>query len=307
MDIVQLKTIIHVAELGSLSKAADRLHIAQPALSRQVRQLEEELGVYLFERHGRGMVITEAGQEVLEHAARIMDELESIRSSVSGKQSSFKGIVSIGTTQTVAEIITAPLVHKIRLAHPNLAIHLSSAFSGYLLDWLQRGELDLAITYDPPPLYSLRTTPVMMENLILVGTKESGLHSDTPIDFSNLTQYPLVLPSNRHGLRAIVDSCARKIDIKLKSSIEADSLSVLVNLVRNGFGYTILPLAPIYTQVQNNTLSIAPLVNPTPTRTLVLAFPSDRKVSPAAKFVGDTFREIATDLVTQKIWTGHML
>src|SRR5262245_40348042 len=77
VDVAQLKTLIHVAELGSLSKAADRLHIAQPALSRQIRLLERELGVDLFERHGRGMVITAAGREVLDRAVRIMAELDS--------------------------------------------------------------------------------------------------------------------------------------------------------------------------------------------------------------------------------------
>src|SRR5690242_15274567 len=81
MDVVQLKTLIHVAELGSLSKAADRLNIAQPALSRQIRLLEDELGVFLFDRPGRGMVITEVGREVLDHATRVMAELEAIRHS----------------------------------------------------------------------------------------------------------------------------------------------------------------------------------------------------------------------------------
>src|SRR3954466_3737290 len=98
MDISQLKTLIHVAELGSVSKAADRLNIAQPALSRQIRLLEQELGAYLFERHGRGMVITEMGREVLAHAVRIMAEMDAIRDTVSEGRTSFRGSISIGTT-----------------------------------------------------------------------------------------------------------------------------------------------------------------------------------------------------------------
>src|SRR4051794_16953846 len=98
MDVAQLKTLIHVAELGSLSKAADRLRIAQPALSRQIRLLEKELGTVLFERHGRGMVITEVGREVLNHATRVMTELDAIRNVTSEESPSFKGLVSIGTT-----------------------------------------------------------------------------------------------------------------------------------------------------------------------------------------------------------------
>ncbi|HZW46452.1 MAG TPA: LysR family transcriptional regulator, partial [Microvirga sp.] len=84
MDIAQLRTLIHVAELGSLSKAAGRLHIAQPALSRQIRLLEEELGIRLFDRHGRGMVLTERGRDVLRHAIRVLAELEELRASAAG-------------------------------------------------------------------------------------------------------------------------------------------------------------------------------------------------------------------------------
>lgn len=307
MDVVQLKTLIHVAELGSLSKASDRLHIAQPALSRQIRLLEKELGAYLFERHGRGMQITDVGRDVLAHATRIMEEMESIRSSVVGGKSSIRGTVMLGTTPTVAAIVTVPLVRKIREAHPDLGVRLSSAFSGYLLDWVQRGELELAISYDPQPLHTLRIVPVMMENLLLVGPASANLRLDTPVSFASLAQQQLVLPSERHGLRVILENCAREVGIKLQTSIEADSFGAMTDLVGNGFGLTALPLASIYSQLESGILSAAPLVDPVPMRKLVQVFPADRRVSPAAKFVGDSFIEIAADLVTRKIWVGHML
>ncbi|MHA6195739.1 LysR family transcriptional regulator [Pseudomonas wadenswilerensis] len=307
MDVVQLKTLIHVAELGSLSKASDRLHIAQPALSRQIRMLEKELGTYLFERHGRGMVITEAGREVLAHATRIMEEMESIRSSVVGGRSNFRGTVAIGTTPTVAAIITVPLVRKIRDAQPNLAVRFSSAYSGYLLDWLQRGELELAISYDPPPLHTLRIVPVMMENLLLVGPPEAGLRLDTPVRFASLAEHELVIPSARHGLRVILDNCAREVGVKLTTSVEADSFGAMIDLVRNGFGLTALPLASIWSQLEDGTLCAAPLVDPVPMRKLVQVFPADRRVAPAARFVAEAFIEIAADLVERRIWAGHML
>lgn len=307
MDVVQLKTLIHVAELGSLSKASDRLHIAQPALSRQIRLLEKELGTYLFDRHGRGMDITDAGREVLAHATRIMEEMESIRSSVAGGKSSFRGTVIIGTTPTVAEIATVPLVRKVKEQHPDLGIRFSSAYSGHLLDWVQRGELELAISYDPHPLHTLRIMPVMMENLLLVGPASGNLRMDTPVSFESLGGQPLVLPSARHSLRVILDTCAREVGIKLKTSVEADSFGAMIDLVRHGFGLTALPLASIHAQIESGVLSAAPLVDPVPMRKLVQVFPADRRVSPAAKWVGDTFIEIAADLVSRNMWAGHML
>ncbi|MDH0704976.1 LysR substrate-binding domain-containing protein [Pseudomonas sp. GD03862] len=307
MDVTQLKTLIHVAELGSLSKASDRLHVAQPALSRQIRQLEKELGVYLFERHGRGMEITAAGLEVLERATRIMNELESIRTSVAGGRAAFRGMVAIGTTPTIAEIVTVPLVKRISDTHPDLSIRFSSAFSGYLLDWLQRGELELAISYDPQPLHTLRIEPVMMENLVLVGPPDSGLNLDKAVPFAQLAREPMVLPSPRHGLRKIMDQCALERGFKVSTSVEADSFGAMIDLVRNGFGYTALPLASIYSRLNDGTLCAAPLVDPTPMRKLVLVLPADRQVSPATRYVGQTFVDIASELVAEGIWAGHML
>jgi len=307
MDVAQLKTLIHVAELGSLSKAADRLNIAQPALSRQIRLLEKELGAVLFERHGRGMVITDTGRDVLDHATRVMAELEAIRGVTADSGGSFTGHVSIGTTPTVAEIVTVPLIRKIKAAHPQLSVRLSSAFTGHLLDWLQRGELELAVSYDPQPLRSLRIVPVMMENLLFVSAGNRGLRMDRAVHFADLASEELVLPSPRHGLRGIMEACARQAGIELHGSVEADSFGAMIDLVRNGYGSTALPLASIHALVQGGVLSAAPLVDPTPMRKLVIAYPADRPVSAAARFVATTFTQIATDLVARDIWLGHML
>lgn len=307
MDVAHLKTLIHVAELGSLSKAADRLHVAQPALSRQISQLERELGGYLFERHGRGMKITELGAEVLEHATRIMEEMEAIRGAVVGGRSAYRGTVVIGTTPTIAEIITVPLVRRLNQEHPELGIRFASAFSGYLLDWLQRGELEMSISYDPQPLHTLRIEPVMMESLMVVGPSDSELDLETPVSFTALANRRLILPSSRHGLRMIMNECAKQAGIQLHTPVEADSFGAMIDLVTTGFGWTALPLASIYGRIMSGSLRAAPLVNPTPMRKLVVAYPADRRISPASRYVGEVFSEIAADLVERKIWAGHML
>ncbi|MGY4257724.1 LysR family nitrogen assimilation transcriptional regulator [Bradyrhizobium sp. USDA 4516] len=307
MDIAQLKTLIHVAELGSLSKAADRLQVAQPALSRQIRLLEKELGTRLFDRHGRGMVITDAGREVLERAVTIMSQMDEIRVMAASGHSSYRGTVMIGMTPTVSEIVSVPLVRRIKNSHPELGIRLLSAFSGHLLDWVQRGELDVAVTYNPQPLKSLRIVPVLMEDLFQISPGKLRQTSSKAVEFKRLAGERLVLPSRGHGLRGIVEEGARSAAIDLHISVEADSLGAMVDLVRNGFGATILPLAPIYDQVKQGILSAAPIVQPAPVRKLVLAYSADRPASPAAGFVGRTFVEIATDLVKRDIWIGRLL
>lgn len=307
MEISQLRTIIHVAELGSLSKAADRMRIAQPALSRQVRMLEQELGTPLFVRHGRGMVVTEQGREILNHALRVMAELDEIRARGSDVGTPLSGQIAIGLPPTVAEIISGPLVTAFREAHPKVVLRLISAYTGYLLDWLNRGEVDLAILYDPRPTRSVRSRPLLLENLLLIGPAEAGFSTVRAVQFKELDGKRLLLPSLRHGLRTIVERCAQEAGITLDVVVEADSYATLKDLVRYGHGWTILPLAPIHEDIASHRLSAATLIDPVPVRRLMLTYPADRPVSRLARFAGDTIVAIINDKVERATWVGQLL
>ncbi len=306
MEFAQLRTLIHVAELGSLSKAADRLGIAQPALSRQVRLLEEELGVRLFARHGRGMILTEKGREILDRAIRVIADLEEIRTAASDIDAPLRGRIGIGFPPTVADIISVPLVAAFRTAHPQVELRLVGAYTGHLLDGLHRGEIDLSILYDPHTARSLRSQPLLLEKLFLIGPG-SGFSGDRAVPFKALDGRRLLLPSTRHGLRTIVEKCAVEAGISLDIAVETDSYATLKDLVRHGHGWTVLPLSPIYDDIANGQLAAAPLIDPAPVRRLVLAYPSDRSVSRLARFAGETITAIVGDLVERKIWPGELL
>jgi LysR family nitrogen assimilation transcriptional regulator len=307
MELSQLRTMIHVAELGSLSKAADRMRIAQPALSRQVRLLEEELGVRLFARHGRGMVLTEQGHDVLAHAMRVMAELEEIRAHAADANAPLSGQIAIGLPPTVADIISVPLVAAFGKSHPRAMLRLVSAYTGYLLDWLHRGEIDLAILYDPRTARSLRSRPLLLENLFLIGPPEAGFSTVRALPFKELEGKRLLLPSVRHGLRTIVERCATEAGIALDVVVEADSYATLKDLVRAGHGWTILPLAPIHGDIKARRLTGAPLIDPVPVRRLVLSYPADRPVSRLARFAGEVITGIVSDHVEKAIWVGQLL
>jgi len=307
MEISQLRTLVHVAELGSLSKAADRMHIAQPALSRRVRMLEEELGVRLFARHGRGMVVTEQGQEVLSHALRVLAELDEIRTRTADANAPLTGHIAVGLPPTVADIISVPLVAAFGKAHPQVTLRLVSAYTGYLLDWLHRGEIDLAVLYDPRAARSLRSHPLLLENLFLIGPPEAGFSTVRAIPFRQLDGKRLLLPSVRHGLRTIVERCAAEAGITLDVVVEADSYATLKDLVRHGHGWTILPLAPIHEDIEARRLTGAALIDPLPVRRLVLSYPADRPVSRLARFAGKAVSDIVRDKVERAIWVGQLL
>lgn len=307
MDISQLRTLIHVVELGSLSKAADRMNIAQPALSRQIRLLEEELGVRLFDRHGRGMIATEQGQDVLRHALRVMAELEDIRAVVADEDAPLRGHVSIGMPPTASDILSVPLVSAFNAMHPEATLRIVSAYSGYLLDWLHRGEIDAAILYDPKNARTLRIHPLLEETLFLIGPSDSGLSQDTPVAFSRLEDYRLLLPSVGHGLRSILEHLARETGIALNVKVEADSYSTLKSLVRSGHGVTVLPLAPIHEALAKGSLCAAPLVDPVPVRKLIMSYPTDRPTPRLARFAGQIIATTIETSVERGIWSGRLL
>lgn len=306
MEFSQLRTLIHVAELGSLSKAADRLHIAQPALSRQIRLLERELGVSLFDRHGRGMIITDQGRDILRHAVRVMSELEEIRASASDGNAPLRGHVSIGMPPTVADILSEPLVRAVRDSHPEATLRIVSAYSAYLMDWMHRGEIDAAILYDPRSARALRIQPLLDEELFLIAPPGSGLSQDKPVDFGMLKKERLLLPSPGHGLRVILDRCAEDRGFPLHVPVEADSYATLKALVRRGHGSTILPKAPIHQDLALGQLCAAPLCNPMPMRRLVLSYPTDRPVPRLARFAGQAIAMTVGDMVRDGVWPGRL-
>ena len=307
MDIAQLRTLIHVAELGSLSKAAGRLRIAQPALSRQIRLLEEELGIRLFDRHGRGMVLTERGRDVLRHAIRVLAELEELRASAAGSDAPVSGHVAIGLSPTVADVISVPFVTAFRAKYPGIMVQLVSAYSGYLLDSLYRGEVDLAVLYDPKAARSLRSEPLMLENLFLIGPPDMERSGEDAVPFAEVASLPLLLPSTRHGLRNILERFAQEAGVSLDVTVEMDSYTAMKDLVRHGYGCTILPIAPIYEDVAAGRLVAVPICDPSPTRQLVLSYPTDRPVSRAAQLAGESLAGIMADHVNRGIWRGELL
>lgn len=301
MDIAQLRTIICVAETGSLSRAADALCTAQPALSRHVRLLEEELGVRLFDRHGRGMLITEQGRLVLEHARRVMAELDGIMAGLSDDTQSMRGHISIGMTPTVAEVLADPLVSAIRKTHPLSSCRVVSAFSYYLLDWVHRGECDLVVLYDPHSIKSLKTEFIVEEDLFAVAPADADLDPARPVEMRALAGVPMILPSSKHSLRNIVDRAAVESGVILTCHVEADSYSMLRNLVMGGNGWTVLPPAAIAADVAAGRLKAAPFARPIHRRIEVGHSP-ERPLTQMGSFTLAKLTELATDLVRSGRW-----
>ena len=236
-----------------------------------------------------------------------MTELEEIRATAADLDAPLRGRIAIGFPPTVADILSLPVVAAFGRTHPQVELRLVGAYTGHLIDWLHRGEIDVAILYDPNVARSLRSEPLLLENLFLIGPPGSGLSSDRPIPFRDLEGRRVLLPSTRHGLRTIVERCAEEAGIALHVAVEADSYATLKDLVRHGHGWTILPLSPIHDDIAAGRLAAAPLTDPAPVRQLVLSYPADRPVSRLTRFAGETIADIVADQVERKIWPGKLL
>lgn len=307
MDLRQLRTFMAVAEQGSLSKAADQLRVAQPALGRQVKQLEDELGIALFTRHGRGMVPTPAGRILIERAAAILRLVDETRAEVSAERDAVKGHVSLGLPPTVGEVLAAPLVERFLKQYPCVTVRIVPAFSGYLIDMLQRGELDLAITYETGGAYQIKAEPLILETLFLVGPKGSKLSLRRPVPFAALASKPLVLPGPRQGLRSLIEVTAQRAGVTLAVSVEAESLQTLKDLVRRGLGHTVLPVASVHAELRDRTLCAAPIADPVLARKLTLSRSLVRPTSNAVRCFADTLKSQMAAMVRDGIWRGELL
>jgi LysR family transcriptional regulator, nitrogen assimilation regulatory protein len=165
----------------------------------------------------------------------------------------------------------------------------------------------VAISYDPQPQRSLRIVPVLMERLLLVGPAGAGLELDGALPFAQVAERDLILPGPGHGLRLILESCARQAGVTLRPQVEVESFNAMVGLVRAGLGFTVLPLAPIHEHVRSGAVTATRLSDPTPERRLVLAYSADRPINPAARFVGDAFVALVSDLVARGVWMGDVI
>ena len=173
MDMKQLHYFKHVAELGSFSKAAAFLSVAQPALSRQIGKLETELNVILLYRTGRGVIATEAGGLLLERANALLEQFDKLQHEMRALDGVVSGSATLGVPPTVSQVIIRPLINHFRKLYPAVSLEVVEGFSGHIHEWLVDGRLDVAVLYDAPRTRHLTAEHLLVEELFLVGPAES--------------------------------------------------------------------------------------------------------------------------------------
>ena len=235
MDLKQLDYFVHIAELGSFTRAASVLHVAQPALSRQVRALEVELRQPLFDRNGRGVTLTDAGKRLLAHGRGILQQVERARQDLEDQRGVPVGRLAIGLPPSVSRSLTGPLVQAFRTRFPQATLTMVEGLSAYVLEWLVLGRVDCAVVYNVSPASSIDLLPVLEMPLFLVSARTPGQPSASspgaPITAQALAQVPLVMPSRPHSIRMLVETALAGAGLKPQVPLEIESVPTILDLV----------------------------------------------------------------------------
>jgi DNA-binding transcriptional LysR family regulator len=242
MDTHRLKYFLRIAEEGSITRAATVLGIAQPALSRQVRLLEEDLGITLFQRTRRGVLLTEEGERLRASTAAPLRQLELAIQYAGSPLARIERGLLLGMVPTAAGVLAAPLLASLGAAFPNVHVHVAVAETDELVQKMLNGAIDLAVI-NPVPDDRLFFRHLLIEDLVIVGPAASALSPEDPVRFTDLATLPLVLPSAPTGIRNTLENTALRLKVPINSHFSTDSVEVSKSLVEAGHGYAVLPLS----------------------------------------------------------------
>lgn len=261
MDIKQLEYFVRVAELGSFTRAAETLAVAQPALSRQIGLLEVELRQHLFVRNGRGVVANEAGKLLLEHARGVLHQIDRAREDLGLIRDTLAGRVALGLPPTVAKLLTVPLIRAFQADMPAAQLSVSEGLSATMKTSLLVGRLDIALLYNTAAAPGIDSQALLAEDLFLVGPHRKGA-DDKPITLRELADKPLVIPGRPHAIRMLVATALAKIGCEPSVALEIDSVVSILDLVRDGAGFAVLSRNAVNISAKPSAYAVRPIIQP---------------------------------------------
>ncbi len=298
MDLKQLEYFVRVAELGSFTKAALALDVAQPALSRQVRLLEVELRQNLLIRNGRGATPTDAGKLLLEHGRGILHQVERAREELGRVRGALAGRVAIGLPPSLARVITVPLTRAFRAQLPEASLSISEGLSATMQEWLHTGRLDIAVLYNATPAPDIEITPLMEEELLLVQPRPPGLAEEPPpppVPLAEVAALPLVIPSRPNALRMHVEAEMAAIGLRPTVALEIDGVSAILDLVADGAGAALLSRQAVISSIRPSAYRMRPIEPRLRTR-VSLATSSQRPATLTQRAALDLIARVRADL-----------
>ncbi|MBV8271044.1 MAG: LysR family transcriptional regulator [Cupriavidus sp.] len=313
VDLRAMQCFLAVAAAGSISRAAETLHIAQPALSLQIKHLEEALGVTLFMRSHKGVVPTVAGQRFEIHARDILRRLDIACEEVRDLMVDPEGSVAVGLPQSMAKILTVPIVREVIRRWPKVRLQVIELSTGYIPGHLLSGHIDIGLTFRAQANSGLQFDQIVDEDLVLVGPpgqfasgRKHGLTLTDAVRLCDLDQYPMILPASEHGLRALLDGYLRAQEVDLQVLAEVNAIPELIALASAGVGCTVLSYASVCAEVRKGLLSAARICEPAVSRPVYLCRSAMMPLSIAASAVLDLLTETVHTVLDDGSWPARV-
>lgn len=307
MDLRQLRYFLGIVEHGSISRAAEVLRVAQPALSLHLKRLEEDFGCQLVLRTARGVVPTESGRRLAQRAIGLIESVDGLRDEVRAVEAMPSGPATVGIPTSLGPVLTVPLALAVRRAHPQIRLRVVEGLSGHMLEWVLSGQLDLALVFGAKDMAGLSAEFVAREALHLVGPADDPLLAGrAAIPFAEALALPLILPGRPHGVREEVEHAALLARGTVNVAMEIDALEQIKALVAEGCGYTVLSERVARHGPAAGRLAGLPIADPQIERTILLAHAAGRPMTVAARAAHALLRELLGGLTENGGWRRPM-
>lgn len=301
MDLRQLRYFVAIADLSSLTAAAEHLGVTQPALGQQMRNLEMDLDTKLIERHSRGVALTEAGRLLRTHALEILDRTKRAEQDIRRFSRSPFGTVRVGVTPSLGRVLVPPLLEACADRHPDINLSFVQGFTDQLDRLVTSKALDLAVTHAEFDTETLETVPLHIETMCLVGTHEllSGLQEPVPLPI--FVKLPLVLDERSQQVQKILESGIRAQQLEYADSVEIAAINIRREFVVQNKRCSVAPPALFSTEIEAGELIALKIDLPDLKRTLHLASARVEAMTPAEAII----RSLIIELMDGHIKAGR--
>lgn len=306
MDLRTLRYFQTVASCGSYSRGSELLHISQPAISRAIRKLEDELGTSLFKRHGHGVSLTESGKTLLSRGQSILRQLDQARQEVRAGRTSPAGTISLAMPPAAGHILVPPLIEAFGTAYPNVTVNVVGGFSSTIHEWLVRGRVDVACAHDPLPQRGFQMIPLLDEEVFLVGKKGAFPFRRAYARPEDLSTLPLIAPGELNASRRMLDRWAADKRLQLQLKVQVDDHFITRALLRQGTGFTLLTRAGSQPELRLGELEARPF-RPRAFWTLTLMAGAQAARSELLDAFMRTIRSVTRQLADSGNWKGSIL
>ena len=297
LELRQIQYFIEVAKREHMTEAAEALHVAQSAVSRQIVNLESELGVDLFIRDGRTIRLTQIGQMFLKKMEQAMDVIDQAKREITQYLDPEKGTVRIGFPSSLATYMLPTAISAFRNRHPDVTFHLYQDSYHNLIDNVTRGDIDIALL-GPVSTNELKVKSevLFVEDIIALLPMNHPLAGRKTIRLDDLRNAPFILSPQGYVLREVVWDACKQHGFEPTVSFEGKDIDAIKGLVSAGLGVALLPEITLYDSLPRSTVKI-PIIEPNVTRTVGMIVPEDRELLPTEKiffeFLKNFFRQLS--------------